>query len=282
MEGKKRSFTFQTKTIYFPPLKKKVNILLQQRDGPCMLIAIFNSLVLKGKISIECGVYSSSSIISTIQNCDIDAYDLEKLLHGYYVNPSFKSCTEFEDYPDFLSKLDIKMVHAMVPSKKHKNYNIIKKYTYDSMIMKIIELQSSSKSSDELKVLSSWYSKLNKQLTSEGIKEIESKIQEGEVQIFFRNSHFACIYKHLNTVYSLITYSQLAAKNCVWHSLPSSNGEFQYFDQNFNLTYCKPWTEAKQSKEKTKEKQMKVISASKQKVSSKHKKVAKSNECTIY
>ena len=87
MEGKKRSFTFQTKTIYFPPLKKKVNILLQQRDGPCMLIAIFNSLVLKGKISIECGVYSSSSIISTIQNCDIDAYDLEKLLHGYYVNP---------------------------------------------------------------------------------------------------------------------------------------------------------------------------------------------------
>lgn len=268
MEGKKKQFVFQTKTIYFPPLKRKINILLQHRDGPCMLIAIFNSLSLKGKVSIESGVYPASAIIEIIQSYNSQVRGLKKLVNGYYVNPSFNSCTEFENYPDFLTKLDIKMVHAMTPSKKQKNYDIISKYNYELMMIKLIELESSKPCSDELKALRSWNSNLNKQVTSSGIENIESQIQEGEVQIFFRNSHFACIYKYLNHVYSLITCRGLGGKDCVWHSLPTTNGEFQYFDHNFNLTFCKPWTE----KQKAQSKPTEV----------KHKKATKNNDCTIF
>lgn len=282
MEGKKKSFDFQTKSFYFPPLKKKVNIILQHHDGPCMLIAIFNSLVLKGKISIESGSYTTSQIIYTIQTHCPSVYDLKKVVNGYYVNPSFDSCTGFEDYPDFLNKLNIKMVHAMAPSKKQKNYNIIRKYSYDSMLFKIIELESTKQHSDELKALQAWNSKINKQITESGLEQIESQMQEGEVQIFFRKSHFACIYKHLNQVYSLITCRGLGRKNCIWHSLPSPSGELQYFDHNFNITLCNPWTEGPSSKERAKQKAKSTSSASEAKIESQHKKRVKNNDCTIF
>lgn len=279
MEGKKKSFSFQTKTIFFPPLNKKVNIILQRHDGPCMLIAIFNSLALKGQISIESGSYTTSQIINEIQTYYPDAYELKKVVNGYYVNPSFDSCNGFEDYPDFLEKLNIKMVHAMAPSKKHKNFNIIKKYNYDSMLFKIIELESSKHHSDELKALQAWNLKVNKQITESGLEQIESQIQEGEVQIFFRKSHFACIYKYLNQVYSLITCRGLGGKNCIWHSLPSPSGDLQYFDQNFNLTLCNPWNE-KPSQGNTKKKTSSDLPKSK--IENQHKKRAKNNECTIF
>lgn len=276
MEGKKKSFVFQTKTIYFPPLNRKVNILLQHRDGPCMLIAIFNSLALKGQVSIESGVYPASAIIEVIQSYNSQVRGLKKLVNGYYVNPSFDSCTSFEDYPDFLTKLDIKMVHAMTPNKRQKNYNIISKYNYDSMMIKLIELESTKPCSDELKALQSWNSKLKKQVTLSGIDEIESQIKEGEVQIFFRNSHFACIYKYLNHVYSLITCRGLGGKECAWHSLPSPHGEFKYFDQGFNLTVCQPWNEASSNKKAIQEQK-----CTKNESEIKHKKHSKNNDCTI-
>lgn len=275
MERKTKSFSFQTKTIFFPPLNKKVNIILQRHDGPCMLIAVFNSLALKGKISIESGSYTTSQIINSIQSLYPKADDLKTVVNGYYVNPSFDSCDSFNDYPDFLEKLEIKMVHAMSPSKRNKNYSIIKKYNYDSMLFRIIELESSKHHSDELKVLKSWNSKLKKQITGEGLDQVQSQIQEGEVQIFFRNSHFACIYKYLNNVYSLITCRGLGGKNCVWHSLPSPSGDLQYFDQNFNITLCNPWTE----KNSTKSKSSSTVSESK---TESKKMRAKNNDCTIF
>lgn len=272
MEVKKKSFVFQTKTIYFPPLKRKVDIILQRRDGPCMLIAIFNSLVLKGDISIESGVYPASSIIETIESFNSEVDGLKNLINGYYVNPSFDSCTSFENYPDFLTKLNIKMVHAMTPNKKQKNYDMISKYNYDSMMFKLIELESKKPYSDGLKILRSWNSKLNKQVTLSGIEEIQSQIKEGEVQIFFRNSHFACIYKYLNNVYSLITCRGLGGPKCAWHSLPSPNGEFKYYDQEFNLTTCQPWTEKSTNVQKGKVKESEA----------KPKKHSKNNDCTIF
>ena len=104
---------------------------MQKHDGPCMLITIVNSLVLQGHISIDSGIHSLSTIINIIKSFNPDVYDLDKVIHGYFVNPSFNSCTDFVDYPDFLDKLNIKMVHSMVPSKKQKS--ILKNYNYDSM-----------------------------------------------------------------------------------------------------------------------------------------------------
>lgn len=250
MEEKKKSINFHTRTIYFPPLKKEVNILLQKHDGPCLLIAIFNSLVIKGKVSIKSGIYSSSSIINIIQDYNPEVHELEKVVNGYYVNPSFNSCTDFIDYPEFLNKLGIRLMHSMIPSKWQMKYSVIKNCNYDSLVNQIVELDSSKHCSSLLRALKSWYSKISKQITQAGVKQIEKEIQEGEALIYFRKSHFACIYKYSNHVYSLLTFRGHWSKNCVWSSLPSANEERQYFDMNFEMTYCKSWEESRKSSQR--------------------------------
>lgn len=273
MNGKIQFVAFYTKTIYFPPFKRKINILMQQVDGPCLLIAIFNALVLKEKISVESGLYPTSSVIDIIQSVNPNLYMLQDLINGYYVNPSFTSCNEFTDYPKFLDDLDIKMVHAIVPPKDLSNYSTISKYDYDTFQFKIVELESKDPNSSELKSLLPWNSRLKKQLTSTGIESIESLMKNGDVRIFFRKQHFACIYKYFDDVYSLITCKGKGLSSCCWHSLPNENGEFKYYDENFNLTIRKPWTEksaAKSSKNRTHDKNNSTSNAN-----------AEQNDCNI-
>ncbi|OHS93762.1 hypothetical protein TRFO_11549 [Tritrichomonas foetus] len=298
---------FATKGMYFPKFKKRINILLQHRDGPCLLIAIFNTLILKGVVSIESGVYSASTIIDMIQNINLHVHGLKKVLNGYFVNPSFSSCCDFIDYPKFLSKLNIQLVHAMVPEKNHKHLELIKNYSYDTLQVRLITLinhdsmikQSMSNGgahkksmnstddfyknnlADEIKVLKTWNTRLNRQVTNFGISEIEKQIQEGDAQIFFRNAHFACIYKHCGHVYSLITCKGLAAAHCAWHSLPNASGDFTYFDENFTQTVCNPWETALENIKTTKEdgspERMKNDKKKKNKEGSKKNKKGKKN-----
>ena len=256
MEKRRKKFFFATKCIFFPPLNKRVNILLQHREGPCLLVAIFNSLVLRGKISIESGIYPSNIIIDIISNVSPHVHHLKKTLNGYIVNPTFKSCFGFKEYPSFLERLDIKMVHAMIPDKEDKHHDIIEKYDYEGMQMKMVDLDSSNSSNDlqklnkknkkkkiidEFKVLQDWNNKIIKQITKTGLKQIKNNINEGETQIFFRNAHFVCIYKYNNHVYSLITCKGPGGPRCVWNSLPDSNGDFSFYDENFTQTLCNPW-----------------------------------------
>lgn len=272
-DEKKSSTLFRTKTIYYPPLQKRVNILLQRNDGPCMLVAIFNSLVLKGKVKIEKNTYSASEIIDVIRSYDSGVHGLSKVVHGFYVNPSFESVTSFEEYPAFLRKLNIQMVHAMTPCKSQKHYEIITHHNYDSLQLRLVELESINSKEDEIKVLQSWNRKIQKQLTNAGINEVESTLNEGDVCIFFRNSHFAVITKYRGQCYSLITCRGLGGQTASWHSLPSISGDFQYFDERFNITYCNPWEEAQVTEKKSQNDSTKV--------SKKHRKASKKSGCTI-
>ena len=272
---KKRCILFATKRIFFPPLNKHVQILLQHRDGPCLLIAIFNCLVLQGKISIDMGVYSSSVIIDMIKSTCPHLHGLKKLVKGYYLNPSFYNCREFTDYPKFLEKLGITLVHAMIPEKNNKNFELISKYDYDSLQMKLIELDTyKDNCPDDLKALKNWNNRLGRQVTNAGIEAIEDQIKNGDVQIFFRNAHFACIYKHLGKVYSLITCKGLGSVHCAWHSLPNASGDFTYFDENFIQTVCNAWDSKPQHPKGSN-------SALKTEKNHKNKKASKKNDCTI-
>ena len=102
------------------------------------------------------------------------------------------------------------------------------------MQLKLVELDSSKNCSKDLKVLKSWNAQIRKQMTSSGIKQITKQIKEGEAQIYFRNSHFACIYKYKKHVYSLLTCKGPWRNNCIWRFLPSKFYDYKYFDMNSN------------------------------------------------
>ncbi|OHS96329.1 hypothetical protein TRFO_09958 [Tritrichomonas foetus] len=131
---------YQTRTFFFPILNRNVTILMQTRNGPCLLLAIFNALALKGQISIDPGVYSSSAVVDFIRGCCPKAKGLRKMKKGYIVNPRFGGCLLFEKIPSFLKELDLKIVHSMVPREKSEGYSIISKHDCESLQLRLMEL----------------------------------------------------------------------------------------------------------------------------------------------
>lgn len=160
---------------------------------------------MKGKIEVDSGIYLSSSVVDIIESVNSKVDNLQNLINGFYVNPSFSSCTDFKDYSKFLNDFGIRMFHSMVPSHNDKIYQIISKYDYDSFQAKIIELGTTNYEGNELKELQLWNKMIRKQITENGIESIEFQMKEGEIGIYFRNFHLLCICKYLDHVYSLIT-----------------------------------------------------------------------------
>lgn len=265
---------FRTKTIKSPVLQKDITIILQKHNGPCMLIAIFNLLVLKGRVSICPGRYSSSQIIDLIIGVCPELAELSdnllSLVNGCNVNPIFSSCNEFRGYPEFLKILNIKMYHGMLPDPATPIYDIVQNYDYEQLEMKIFELESNLrlinsqnvsggfnensgsiqdsehkresniqlKEHDRLLLeqLKYFYNMIQRQVTNFGISVIDSAMQNGDVVIFFRSSHFSVLTKYMNRVFTLITDECFIKTNYVWETLPNENGESKYFDEDFILS----------------------------------------------
>lgn len=262
---------FQTRSFIYAPLNKKITILLQKKNGPCMLIAIFNCLALKNKIKIQPGSYSSSLIIDLIiGTCPkLVEYgeNLLSLLDGCSINPIFSSCNEFKEYPEFLKLLKIQMYHGMLPDPTTSSFDIVSNYDYESLEMKILDLESTTyllnknrensenntNTDDQtpsketnlqlcnedkkiLAYLKNFHSKIQRQITDIGIEAIDGAMKNGDVVIFFRSSHFSVLVKHMNRIFSLITDESYNGSNCVWETLPNENGDSKYFDQDFILS----------------------------------------------
>lgn len=261
---------FQTRSFIYSPLNKKVTILIQDQNGPCMLIAIFNALVLKNKVKIQPGKYPASLVIDLIiGTCPqlIEYGDnLLSLLNGCSINPVFSSCNEFKEYPEFLKLLNIQMYHGMLPDPSTPSFDIVSNYDYESLEMKILDLESttyllnnntennqttsnkmntpskeanlqlSREDQKLLMYLKEFHSRIQRQITNIGIEAIDSAMSNGDVVIFFRSSHFSVITKHMNRVFSLITADFFNGSNCIWETLPNESGDSKYFDQDFILS----------------------------------------------
>lgn len=262
---------FQTRSFIFSPSNKKITILLQKDNGPCMLIAIFNCLALKNKIKIQPGKYSASLIIDLIIGTCPQLIDfgenLLSLVNGCSVNPVFSSCNEFKEYPEFLRLLNLQMYHGMLPDPASSSFDIVSGYDYESLEMKILDLESTTyllnnnsenspnntnsteqpaskennlqlNSEDKklLAYLKDFHRRIQRQITDIGIEAIDGAMQNGDAVIFFRSSHFSVLIKHMNRVFSLITDESFNGSNCVWETLPNENGDSKYFDQDFILS----------------------------------------------
>lgn len=262
---------FQTRSFIFGPSNKKITILLQKDNGPCMLIAIFNCLALKNKVKIQPGSYPASLIIDLIiGTCPklVDFGDnLLSLVDGCSINPVFSSCNEFKEYPEFLKLLNIQMYHGMLPDPTTPSFDVVSGYDYESLEMKILDLESTTyllnnnsenspaktnqleqPNSKEnniqlsledkklLAYLKDFHAHIQRQITDIGIEAIDGAMKNGDVVIFFRSSHFSVLFKYMNRVFSLITDESFNGSNCVWETLPNEKGDSKYFDQDFILS----------------------------------------------
>lgn len=219
---------FQVRRIEF--LGQEVPVLLQNRNGPCALLAIANGLLLRGSWNIgemETSI-SSRDLVSRLsylcEELNLQAMQddftlaqrvrevvstMPKLLDGLLVNCDFGSCSSFQECSSTLvgtglfKLFKLQLHHVWVDPEVHKvvpTWNDLQ-----DLLAKAAEVQSLrsekdlSQDDEELltkaALMQEWWEANRAQSTERGIKELQRQVQTGEVCVLFRNNHFCTVYR---------------------------------------------------------------------------------------
>lgn len=219
---------FQVRRIEF--LGQEVPVLLQNRNGPCALLAIANGLLLRGSWNIgemESSI-SSRDLVSRLsylcEELNLQAMQddftlaqrvrevvstMPKLLDGLLVNCDFGSCSSFQECSSTLvgtglfKLFKLQLHHVWVDPEVHKvvpTWNDLQ-----DLLAKAAEVQSLrsekdlSQNDEELltkaALMQEWWEANRAQSTERGIKELQRQVQTGEVCVLFRNNHFCTVYR---------------------------------------------------------------------------------------
>jgi hypothetical protein len=245
---------------------KNVNILLQNENGPCPLIAIANILALRGDIFIT----GENDRISVDQMCKMlttfikskpgQTEELQKtvesvsksmpeLQYGLDVDCGFTRCDSFTktEKSKIFDLLDIKMLHGwLVDPADAQLTALIGESTYEELTLRIVassEVPSEdSNKGDEAKrfsveeavLVQNFLDTTAHQLTDYGLQQLHSTLREGELAVFFRNNHFSTLTKHGGVLFNLVTdIGYERERNVVWDLLSEVMGNSQLFNSTF-------------------------------------------------
>lgn len=248
---------------------KNVNILLQNENGPCPLIAIANILALRGEIFIT----GESDRISVEQMCKVlTSYlnakpgqtpevrqtiesvskSMSELQYGLDVDCGFTRCDSFTktEKSKIFDLLDIKMLHGwLVDPADAKLTSLIGESTYEELTLRIVasseppsEKGEESKKENEVKrfsiedglLVQKFLDSTSHQLTEYGLQQLHSTLKEGELAVFFRNNHFSTLTKHNEILFNLVTdIGYERERNVVWDLLSEVMGNSQLFNSSF-------------------------------------------------
>lgn len=140
-------------------MQKQVNIMLQNENGPCPLIAIANILSLRGAIQLEPSNSSAitvDQVVKIITNFlrekypnispeEFDTYTkvLSDFKIGLDVNFGFKNCNDFEtnQKTKIFDLLEIRMVHGWLVDPNFKDeYEALGSLFIDDVMLKLVQL----------------------------------------------------------------------------------------------------------------------------------------------
>ncbi|CAH6723701.1 ubiquitin carboxyl-terminal hydrolase MIY1 [[Candida] jaroonii] len=236
-------------------------VLLQEENGPCPLIALVNTLVLKNDIEtrtnqlndienselqievekfknqlLEQKLISLKDLLSQVgdllikfngDNKDIDKF-LESLplLHtGLNINPNLvDGGFETDLATELFTLFNLKINHGWIyePQDAELNSTMTKLQNFDSV-------QDYLLTTDDEK-LKQWLDENSTQLTQHGLSKLNKLIDIDEFIVFFRNNHFSTLFKKGdNDFYLLLTDSSFDKKEIVWQSIISISGKDDLF-----------------------------------------------------
>jgi len=218
---------FQVRRIEF--LGEQVPVLLQNRNGPCALLAIANGLLLRGSWNIgerETSITSVDLVSRLSYLCEEMNFQamqenftlaqsvrevvstMPKLLDGLLVNCDFGSCTSFQDCSSTLvgtglfKLFKLQLYHVWVDPEVHKvvpTWNDLQDLLAKAAEVQSLRSQDLSPEDEELltkaALLQEWWEANRAQSTDRGLKELQKQVQTGEVCVLFRNNHFCTVYR---------------------------------------------------------------------------------------
>ncbi|VDL90674.1 unnamed protein product [Schistocephalus solidus] len=225
---------------------RKCAVITQNKNGPCPMLALANVLLLRGTLSLP----EDSEIISGERIIGLDDEDLpnyEKtvsdalnvfpsLQTGLDINVRFTGVTRFE-YTSALSIFDlfkIGIYHGwVVDPSDHVLAEVIQDRTYNQLVEAVIGWRS-SENPDVVQRGKLFPAELTSQLTVHGLCQLADTLRKGQLAVFFRNNHFSTIYRHNDSLYTLLTDAGFANEpNFVWETLNDVDGNTQFVDANF-------------------------------------------------
>ncbi|WEJ95391.1 hypothetical protein PSN45_002910 [Yamadazyma tenuis] len=254
---------FFIRTIVWSDYEISTPILLQDDNGPCPLIALINTLLLKAEVQ-----HRNDQLNDTVESHQTTAvltlksylahkprvelpdllsrlgdllitfhelspdYDVDKLLEslpllhmGLTVNPNLiDGSFEKDSAVDLFSIFGLKLRHGWVVDLDSKVAEKVSQLKYfDSIQMYLLE------NKDE--VFTGWLEENSTQLTREGMLLLNQTLEDDEFVVFFRNNHFSTLFKKSdNDFYALLTdYSFGSNTRIIWQSLISSSGTDDLF-----------------------------------------------------
>lgn len=212
------------------------NIILLTDLQTMLADYLFESLVQKAPLTdVENddnngGDYDNNEALALQRQQQLD--DVLKLLPslstGLNLNVKFYGVTEFESTQELaiFDSLTMPLFHGwVVDPRDEPTAEVFGTLSYNQLVEKLVTLDSGSSSSEEVMLVENFLSSTPAQLTDEGLAQLYDRVKERQVAVFFRNNHFATLYRFEAVLYLLVTdvgYSKMP--QVVWEKLDSITG----------------------------------------------------------
>ncbi|QLQ77898.1 hypothetical protein HG537_0A01450 [Torulaspora globosa] len=254
--------SFSTKSIQINGSQHK--ILLQNRNGPCALLALANVLLIAPQHAAEAQelIYLVSRNESValqdlvqvlanigIQNqhgADTDVSQLLQLLPqlhtGLNINPKFNGSFEDGVEMSIFRLYNVAIVHGWIIDSDNDPvvYGHVSKYSYEDAQKVLVEayevqrnnllVENADQVLEDASYIRSFFARSATQLTEYGLRHLQEVLVEKSFAVLFRNDHFSTIYKNNGQLFTLVT--DLGFKDradVVWQALKSVNGSQDTF-----------------------------------------------------
>lgn len=263
------SIDFNIRLVTWSDYELQTPILLQDVNGPCPLIALVNTLLMKSEIKArnnQLNDISNDSLLEEVvffkaflfnkTNITLKELlsrlgdlmikfnhgkdvDLDKLLEslpllhtGLSVNPDLTNGDFEHDLAlELFNIFDLDLCHGWIVDPKNSTES-----NDELVVKKFNELKYFDSIQDYLlsaddQPVRQWLDENSTQLTQYGIKHLDERLQVDDFIIFFRNNHFNTLYKkHDGDFYLLLTDSSFTKGSLiVWQSLISISGKDDLF-----------------------------------------------------
>ncbi|KAM3726432.1 Ubiquitin carboxyl-terminal hydrolase [Dirofilaria immitis] len=235
-------------------------IVMQNENGPCPLLAVINVLLLRGQITLPCGSteVSEKKLLQFIADCilrlkpnDIDEAELPNyeqnvsdvfalipsLPKGLDVNIHFTGVKKFEYTPAcaLFDVLNIPLVHGWIVDQADEELlRVVDGLSYNRIVEKIVSTNNVSENC----MLRNFLDSSASQLTTQGISELLSNLNDGEIAVLFRNNHFQTLAKQKDALYVLVTdMGFLDESTVVWETLDCVDGNSTFVNAVFSTSH---------------------------------------------
>ncbi|CAF3479200.1 unnamed protein product [Rotaria socialis] len=251
---------------------ERLPILLQNVNGPCPLLAIFNILLLRKRIVLnpDIDAITTERVITLLAdyileldqsklsdeeraNYEHNVQDalavLEKLKTGLDVNLKFDGVDQFEYTRECIvfDLLNIQLFHGWVIDPQDTELRTIvttDAASYNQLIEKVIRQRHSEREElvRESLLIEQFLDEYRSQLTHYGILQLNQTMRDNQLAVFFRNNHFSTIWKNRKQLLVLVSdQGYLEHKSIVFETLTDVDNDTLFTD-GYGRTWQKPET----------------------------------------